>query len=150
MKRIFGFICILILTFISFSCISVPIARNRTLELSGETFTESDFGGVERWYAVDKKSSDSVSDEIRLQVGYFREGVIGFILYENGTIGELANFTRQGIELRWDWGHYVRDGEDKYRYAFVIQPDGTGMYYDFINSIDGFSSPRGIYKTRKF
>jgi len=44
----------------------------------------------------------------------------------------------------------VRDGIEKYRYAFVIEPDGTGLYYDFSTSEDGTAKPRGIYRVYKF
>ena len=124
------------------------ISKDRTLNLGGYTVSETDFGGVERWYAVDKYSSDTKT--IRFQVGYFKENNIGFILYEDGTIGEEAYFSRQGLDLRWDWGSYNRDGSDRYRYSFVIEPDGTGLYYDFSTSTDGTAKARGLYQTKKF
>ena len=55
-----------------------------------------------------------------------------------------------GLDLRWDWGSYYRDGSSRYRYSFVIEPDGIGLYYDFSTSTDGVSKPRGIYKVHKF
>ena len=75
---------------------------------------------------------------------------MGFVLYGDGTTGEEAYFFRQGLDLRWDWGTYYRDGESKYRYAFIIEPDGTGLYYDFSTSTDGIASPRSSYKCKKF
>ncbi|MBO4640157.1 MAG: hypothetical protein J5710_10420 [Treponema sp.] len=125
-------------------------ARDRILILDGISISETAFGGVERWYAVDKYNYDSFVDEVRFQVGYFKENNIGFVLYGNGTEGEEAYFSRQGLDLRWDWGSYSRDGSDRFRYSFVIEPDGTGLYYDFSTSTDGTSKPRGIYKVRKF
>ena len=122
----------------------------RLLSLNGYTISETNFGGIERWYAVDKYNYDSLVDEVRFQVGYFRENNIGFVLYGNGTTGEEAYFSRQGLDLRWDWGSYYRDGSSRYRYSFVIEPDGTGLYYDFSTSTDGVSKPRGIYKVHKF
>lgn len=133
------------------SCTSAPsTSRDRQLSLGGYSVSESNLGGVERWYAVDKY--DTSNTEVRFQVGYFIESnpVIGFILYENGTTGELADFSRQGLDLRWDWGEYYRDGSSRYRYSFVIEPDGTGLYYDFSTSTDGVAKPRGIYKAHKF
>ena len=142
MKKIFILLFVSTIVFTFVSCASLPTARDRQLTLGGYTFSETDFGGVERWYAV--------VDEVRLQVGYFKENSIGFILYGNGTIGEEAYFSRQGLDLRWDWGDYYRDGSTRYRYSFVIEPDGTGLYYDFSTSFDGISKPRGIYKVWKF
>ena len=133
------------------SCTSMPItSRDRLLSLNGYTISETNFGGIERQYAVDKYNYDSLVDEVRFQVGYFRENNIGFVLYGNGTTGEEAYFSRQGLDLRWDWGSYYRDGSIRYRYSFVIEPDGTGLYYDFSTSTDGVSKPRGIYKVHKF
>ncbi len=37
-----------------------------------------------------------------------------------------------------------------YKYSFIIEPDGTGLYYDFGASTDGTAKPRGIYQTKKF
>ncbi len=148
-----GFVSILLIgIFLIFSsCTSAPTtSKNRQLTLNGYTFSETDFGGVERWYAVDKYNYDSILDEVRFQVGYFKEKNLGFVLYGNGTTGEEAYFSRQGLDLRWDWGSNYRDGAERFRYAFVIQPDGTGLYYDFSISTDGISKPRGIYKVRKF
>ena len=121
-------------------------SKGRQLSLGEYSVSELDFGGVERWYVVDKYNYDSKSDEVRFQVGYFKENNIGFVLYGSGTAGELANFSRQGLDLRWDWG----ETETSYKYTFVIEPDGTGLYYDFSSSTDGKSKPRGIYKASKF
>ena len=150
MKKIFAVVFSAIVFIILSSCASVPTSRDRQLSLSEYTVSETDFGGVELWYAVDKYNYDSLVDEVRFQVGYFKENSIGFVLYGNGTVGEEACFSRQGLDLRWDWGSYYRDGDSRYRYTFVIEPDGTGLYYDFSTSTDGTSKPRGIYKTRKF
>lgn len=80
---------------------------------------------------------------VRFQVGYFIENNVGFILYEDGTVGELAYFHRDGLNLRWDWG-------EGGVYAFVIEPDGTGLYYNFSASKDGTAKPSGIYQVRQF
>ena len=121
------------------SCAMVnPYPRDRILTLSGTKVSETEFGGVERWYAVDKYNS-SGNGGVRFQVGYFKENGIGFVLYEDGTIGEEAVFYRQGLNLRWDWKNY----------AIVIKPDGTGLYYDFsYQSTD--VKPTGLYQTYKF
>jgi len=120
------------------------LSNTRQLTLDTYSISETDLGGVERWYAVDKYSSNSA---VRLQVGYFKERTIGFVLYEDGTVGVEARFSRQGLDLRWDWGS---DGANGYNYAFVIQPDGTGLYYDFSTSTDGKAKPREFYKMVKF
>lgn len=123
-------------------------SRARQLYLSGYSLSETDFGGVERWYAVDKYNYDSLINEVRFQVGYFKENDIGFILYGTETIGEEAHFSRDGLNLRWDWGSDSYG--TSYKYSFVIEPDGTGLYYDFSASKDGTAKPRGFYKVHTF
>ena len=84
----------------------------------------------------------------RLVLRYFTDDpVIGFILYGKGTEGEIAYFSRDGLNLRWDWGEHKNGG---CKYSFIIEPDGTGLYYDFGASSDGTAKPRGIYQTKKF
>lgn len=112
--------------------------RNRMLTISGVKVSETDFGGVVRWQAVDKYNSRG-DGGIRFQVGYFIDNEIGFVLYEGGTRGKEARFYRQGLNLRWDW-------ED---FSIVINPDGTCLYYDFSYKTTDVK-PSGIYKASKF
>ena len=49
-------------------------------------------------------------------------------------VTHLAQFQVAGLNRRWDWDYH---GERGFRYALIIQPDGTGKYYDFSNSSDG-------------
>lgn len=140
---------VFVLSFLFVSCASMPSAsRDRLLSINGCVVSETNFGGVERWYAVDRYNYDSLVDEVRFQVGYFLENGIGFILYGNGTVGEDAYFSRQGLDLRWDWG--IDGYGTSYKYSFLIEPDGTGLYYDFSASKDGTAKPRGFYKVHKF
>lgn len=147
MKKNYPLLLSVLFSFIFISCASVPsTSRDRMLSLSGYSISETEFGGVERWYAVDLYNYESLIDEVRFQVGFFKNDNIGFILYGDGTIGEIAYFSRDGLDLRWDWG---RKGKS-FKYSFVIEPDGTGLYYDFSTSKDGTAKPRGLYKVRKF
>ena len=54
-----------------------------------------------------------------------------------------SEFRENGLNLRWDFGP---DDEGNYDYGFVIQPDGTGLYYDFSRSTDGTANPSQTYK----
>lgn len=155
MKNFIKFLSCLVLTFALAGCVSLPSnAGKRELNLSGVSVLETDFGGTVRWYAVDKYNYDDFDfQEIRFQVGYFNDdNSMGFVLYGNGATGDLAYFSRQGLELRWDWGSYIspKNGESAYRYTFVIKPDNTGLYYDFSTSTDGTANPRYFYKIHKF
>lgn len=145
MKKIYALLLCILFFFTIISCASVPsTSRERVLSISGYSISETEFGGVERWYAVDKYNYDSLIDEVRFQVGYFKNNNIGFILYGNGTSGEEAYFSRDGLNLRWDWGS--NGYGTSYKYSFVIEPDGTGLYYDFSTSKDGTAKPRDVYK----
>ena len=53
---------------------------------------------------------------------------------------DLASFKIAGLNRRWDFGY--DEIRDRYRYAFIVKPDGTGLYYDFSISSDGRASPR--------
>ncbi len=111
--------------------------RDRQLVLSGEVVSESEIGGVERWYAIDKYGK---SNKVRFQVGYFKdEPSLGFVLYEGGTRGKFAICYRAGINLRWDWENY----------SIIVKSDGTGLYYDF-SSKKTEVSPRETFKVYKF
>lgn len=149
MKNKFLWLLVVALLLVFSSCASMPsTSRDRVLSIGEYSIPETAFGGVERWYAVDKYNYDSLVDEVRFQVGYFIENKIGFVLYGNGTMGVEAYFSRDGLNLRWDWGS---DGYgSSFKYSFIIEPDGTGLYYEFSASKDGTAKPRGIYKVRKF
>lgn len=150
-KLFFSFLFILLFL----GCAStVKNVGTRILNLDGIEISETELGGAVCYHAVDKYNYDDFfSEKIRFQVGYFKnDNSMGFVLWEDGTEGEMAYFHRQGLYLRWDWGAYTSPvtGEKAYRYTFVIEPDNTGLYYDFSASTDGTSKPRGIYKTHKY
>ena len=58
----------------------------------------------------------------------------------------LASFEVAGLNRRWDFGY--DEIRDRYLYAFIVTPDGTGLYYDFSISSDGKASPRDHFKCR--
>lgn len=96
----------------------------RTIILDGKAVSEEDVGGFISWYCQDFIDGGRVLVEVGFFGGRKLEG-LGFILYDGGYSGEYTNYQRTGIEHRWDWGPNEND------YAFVIKPDGTGLYYDF-------------------
>lgn len=53
----------------------------------------------------------------------------GFVLYDGTDSGEHSSHGLKGVNHRWDWGKKAADSG--YDYAFVIEPDGTSLYYDF-------------------
>jgi hypothetical protein len=113
----------------------------RSIILDDEVLSEEDAGGFTSWYC-----RDYVYEErgVLLEFGYFNDPKFagrGFILYDGGYTGEFTLYQRTGVEHRWDWGP---NGTD---YSFVIQPSGTGLYYDFSNVSEGESiKARDAYK----
>ncbi len=144
LKRIILLLALFVASVITQSCANMDKSkyieyapRDRLLVLSGKVFSESELGGVERWYALDEYGGSS---KVRFQVGYFREEPnIGFVLYEGGTRGELAICYRAGLNLRWDWGDY----------SIIIKSDGSGLYYDFTSKKTEVS-PRERFNVYKF
>ena len=59
-----------------------------------------------------------------------------FVLYDGTNEGEFAFYIRDGLDQNWLWGNRGEEDEG-YRYAIVIEPDGTGLYYDLSNAEDG-------------
>ena len=57
--------------------------------------------------------------------------------------GVERRFQVSGLELRWDFG---LDDDGNYEHAFVIQPDGTGLYCDFSRSTGGTARPSQTFK----
>ena len=69
---------------------------------------------------------------------------------------KLAVVRSVGLNLRWDFGdfdigHFAdapvwEEFEQHIQYAFVLKPDGTGLYYDFSTSDDGTAKPSQIFQ----
>ena len=56
----------------------------------------------------------------------------------------LAWVQSKGLNLRWNFGDL--DDALAYPYAFVLKPDGTGLYYDFSASDDGRAKPSQLFR----
>lgn len=135
MKRALFAIVAMVIACCLASCAGTP--NDRTLRLSGKTISEAQDGGVVRWLAVDKYGSNN--HDVRFQIGFFKDTGRGFVLFEGGTLGEYAYFSREGLNLRWDWGNY----------SILLKPDGTCLYYDFSYQITDVK-PSGHYSCYKF
>jgi len=99
----------------------------RTIVVSDISFNAEEAGGFTSWICADYPDGN----KILLEVGIFGDPAydgVGFILFDGGYSGELTHYKRAGLEHRWDWGP---NGND---YAFVVKPDGTGLYYRFTTS----------------
>lgn len=113
----------------------------RTIILNDDLKISEDLtGGFKSWYCKDF----IYEDKVVLEAGFFNKSdwdLFGFILYDGGFTGKTAIYGRNGLERRWDWG-------DEYgKYAFIIKPDGTGLYYDFSSVASGESTKASdVYK----
>lgn len=73
---------------------------------------------------------------------------IGFVLYDGGDSGDDAQYSRDGLDHRWGWGDNPnRPGS--LRFSFIVEPDNTGLYYDFRTSEDGVAKANDVYKCRR-
>jgi len=124
----------------------------RTLILGGKQFKENKPGEFTSWKCRDysyggktlvevgkltlsddyKKRSDykEIDDSAKKVVDDFIK-MTGFVLYDGTNTGDFTFYKRRGINHRWDWG--TEGGS----YSFIINPDGTGSFYDFSSSKKG-------------
>lgn len=122
---------------------STPPSANpsgpRTIVLGDEKISEEVAGGFTSWYCKDFINEDKVV----IEVGFYEDSPfdwLGFVLYDGGFTGESALYQRKGLQHRWDWG-------PNGNYAFIIKPDGIGLYYDFSLVSSGESTKANdVYK----
>jgi len=138
MNKLKTFISISIVLGIT-SCATVPSASSltpvkqskvRSVILDGETYSETDLGEITSWSCNDYFDGGKTL----VEVGFFTSTdsyELGFILYDGSYTGETTNYGRKGINHRWDWG------EGGANYAFIVKPDGKGLFYDFAGVPDG-------------
>ena len=66
----------------------------------------------------------------------------GFGEVSVGDTTHPAHFRIDGLNWRWNFG-CLEDGA--YPYSFLIEPDGSGLYYNFRPSTDGRADPSEFY-----
>ena len=125
-------------------------AKNaREIILDGHIYTSEEIeslGGITSWVCMDWYKSSG--DRVLLEIGYFTEiPSLGFILYDGTNEGteKAVWHHREGLDHRWDWSA-KKDGA--FQYSFVIEPDGTGKYYHFLEG-EHSAKPSSLYRTRK-
>lgn len=146
-KRLFFSALLAISIFLS-SCASIPNVGSRVLYLDDEITFHEEAVEVEVWAVFDRYNDDFYS-KILFQLEIIDASKnLGCVLYDDGTEGNVAYYSRDGMNRRWDWGSVINDdGTEGSRYSFVIEPDGTGLYYDF--SLASRAKPKALYNTRK-
>jgi len=119
----------LVLLILSSGCASSPLAvfrGPRTITLAGKQISEEKAGKFISWTCSDFSDGGKTLVEVGTFSAKDLDGA-GFVIYDGGNSGEPTMFQRKGINLRWDWG-------PEGHFAFVLKPDGTGLFYDFSNA----------------
>ncbi len=145
MRDVIHAMAVVCLLFLS-ACAITPLAKYhgpRTIILSGKEFKEADLGEFITWWCTDFVSPKGVL----VEVGTFTDPSLngyGFVLYDGGNSGDVADYQRRGVNHRWDWGP---SGSE---YAFIIKPDGTGLFFDFSMGENGApTKANDVYKCYK-
>jgi hypothetical protein len=102
---------------------TTPTRTARVISLGDSRYSEDEVGRFVSWGCREYGSGS----RILVEIGRFEsaeDSDLGFILYDGTSSGELTSYERKGVNLRWDWGP---NGE----FAFVLRPDGKGLFYDF-------------------
>ena len=94
----------------------ILIAFPFILNAEGEEKSEDAF---ELWRCKDNEYSEDVI------ITASRNGLVGKI--DIAGIVQWARFSVEGFDRRWD---FEPDGL-RFKFSFIIEPDGTGRYYDF-------------------
>lgn len=115
---------------------------SRTIVLGGETYSEALLGKFASWRCKDFVYGGSTLVEVGMFTGSLPLlSESGFVLYDGGNSGERTQYRRQGLNQRWDWGPRGTN------FAFIVEPDGTGLYYDFSSVPAGEQSKaKSVYK----
>ena len=80
---------------------------------------------VEEWECVDREYTPDWS-KILVRARVLKGRTLGIIDVAGITHG--ARYQVAGFDRRWD---FKPDDEESFDYAFIIEPNGDGSYYDF-------------------
>lgn len=114
----------------------------RSITLGNTVYNEETSGKFICWSCRDFVDEGKVL----VEVGIFSDPKLkgaGFILYDGSDSGNAANYQRKGINHRWDWGPNEND------FSFIIEPDGTGLFYDFSNAKSKSIKANQVFKCRQ-
>ena len=120
---------------------------------------ERDFNEAVRWYRLAAENGHDDAAELIESLETWRcfdrtdlnrtNVLLTLTRLENGGEVSVAGttystqFEVRGLDRRWDFG---LDDNGSYDYMFRIEPDGTGLYYDFSLSTDGTAKPSQTYE----
>lgn len=104
---------------------------------NGHDQAKEEIESLETWQCFNHSDSDRTNVLLTLS----RLNNTGEVSVAGTTYS--TSFEVQGLDRRWDFG---LDDDGSYDYTFVVQPDGTGLYYDFSGSTDGSANPGQTYR----
>lgn len=141
-------IVVFVIAMLSYAaCTTMPFSTGpRSIILNGKAYSETDTGKFVSWRCKDNvyDSGTLFGPRTLFELGKFTNSKLsgsGFVLHDGGNSGELTNYGRKGINHRWDWGP---NGSE---FAFIIEPDGRGIFYDFSSAQLGERiKPSSLYK----
>lgn len=120
---------ILPLIFSQFGCAALPNYAPkwpRTITVGDQVYEEVAPGDLISWACRDPSDELGVGG-VLVEPGIFSNESLagaGFVLFDGTDVGVVTQYQRKGIHHRWDWGENLE-------FAFVIEADGTGLFYDF-------------------
>ena len=138
LAAVFGAMAVLLLA----GCDGDILHSHRTVGYRCLSFADVGFGPVrETWQCFDRFERVRSGPLVTLtRLGGDSDGY-GEVSVADET--HPAAFRVQGIDRRWNFGCDERD--TAYPFAFVIKPDGTGLYYNFRPSTDGTATPSDLF-----
>ncbi|MDE0718909.1 MAG: hypothetical protein OXH64_13330 [Rhodospirillaceae bacterium] len=135
------FVTLVVAAFLLSSCINNVGDRNSNQIKTNSTEDTKDSG--ESWHCYDYvyyRNGKVLIRLARIQEFGLDTGT-GKVLVAGETY--YTHFRLQGIDRRWNFG-------TDYKYSFIIEPDGTGKYFDFSGLKFGEKTrPRQLYKCEK-
>ncbi len=136
----------------------VPVARSDTEQpMQLETPTESmePYVEIKTWTCYALSDFRQKTPLISLNSGALVKNFTAGVVTVFGVL-KPATVRSEGLDLRWDFSDLdlvasikaARDGvlSKHLQYAFVLKPDGTGLYYDFSASDDGRAKPSQLFR----
>lgn len=129
---------------------------NVDITIKGSTLNSTEIGGVDVWECKERFGS-----KVLLSLGHLKtEGVevFGFILFEDENDGTITLTFREGLNRMWTWDDQMEMDKLKseerlqegFSYKFIVEPDGTGLYYNFNGKKDGeLVKPSGLFQCER-
>jgi hypothetical protein len=126
---------------------------NVDITIDGYTINSGEIGGVDVWECKERFGS-----KVLLTLGHLKTEdveVFGFILFEDGNDGSLTLTFREGLNRMWAWDDKMEMSklqseerlQEGFSYKFVVEPDGTGLYYNF--NTDDRVKPSSVFQCER-